>query len=188
MGNQKAEMFNRKASDPKNKPEQVLEALKLRTGDNVLDIGAGGGYFSLRFANLVWPDGKVYAADVNREFLQLIKETVEKSELANVQTMLVENDGVSLTEKSIDLVFMRNVYHHLPKRVDYFRRLGEVLKPDGRIAIIEYSPGGFSIFRRLFGHHTPKGTIIKEMEEAGYKPTQDFDFLPEQSFTIFVKK
>ncbi len=188
MGNPKAEMFNRKASDPKNKPAQVLESLGLQAGNRVLDIGAGGGYFSLRFAKSVGPNGKVYAADVNREFLQLIKESAEKNELTNVQAILVETDGISLPEKSIDIVFMRNVYHHLPKRVDYFRKLGEVLKPDGRIAVIEYFPGGFSLFRRLFGHHTSKETIIKEMEEAGYNLIQDFDFLPEQSFTIFVKK
>ncbi|MFH1471154.1 MAG: class I SAM-dependent methyltransferase [Candidatus Micrarchaeota archaeon] len=187
MGNVKAEMFNRKASDPKNKPGQVLESLGLQAGDVVLDIGAGGGYFSLRFAKIVGANGEVYAADVNREFLQLIKENAEQSELANVQTMLVGHDGVSLPEKSIDLVFMRNVYHHLPKRVEYLKKLLSILKPGGRIAVIEYFPGGFSIFRRLFGHHTPKATITKELREAGYKLTRDFDFLPEQSFQVFSR-
>jgi arsenite methyltransferase len=187
MGNAKAELFNKKASDPKNKPEEVLASLGLRAGEIVLDIGAGGGYFSLRFANLVGPKGNVYAADVNPEFLQLIKETAEKGKLVNVQTLLVAPDTVNLPGKNIDLVFMRNVYHHLPKRIEYFRKLREALKPNGRIAIIEYFPGGFSLFRRLFDHHTSKRTITKELEEAGYKLTQGFDFLPEQSFLMFSK-
>jgi len=49
----KVKMFNRRASNPKNKPDQILKALTLQPRQNVADIGAGGGYFSLRFAELV---------------------------------------------------------------------------------------------------------------------------------------
>ena len=57
MRNIKAEMFNRKASDPKNKPDEILEVLALQKGQEIADIGAGGGYFSLRFAEVVGNDG-----------------------------------------------------------------------------------------------------------------------------------
>jgi arsenite methyltransferase len=186
MRNVKAEMFNRKASDPKNKPDEILEALALQQGQKVADIGAGGGYFSLRFAEAVKRDGGVFAVDTDPKFLENIKDNAKKKELDNVETILATEDNPTLPEQSIDLVFMRNVCHHLSNRVEYFKKLKGALKPDGRIAIIEYkADGGRFSFHRKFGHYVPKETIIAEMKEAGYRLEKDLGFLPEQSFTIF---
>lgn len=79
MSEWKAKMFNKKASDPRNKPDQVIEAIGLNKGQSIADIGAGGGYFSLRFAELVGVNGKVYAADINQEFLDFIKNSDGRS-------------------------------------------------------------------------------------------------------------
>lgn len=73
-----AKMFNRKASDPKNKPDQILRILGLQPGQNVADIGAGGGYFSLRFAELIGKEGKVFAVDTNSKFLEFIKNSARE--------------------------------------------------------------------------------------------------------------
>jgi len=180
-----AKMFNRKASDPKNKPDQILETIALQLGQNVADIGAGGGYFSLRFAEAVGNEGHVFAVDTNSSFLEFIKESAEEKGLDNVETVLATEDGLNLPE-NVDLVFIRNVCHHIPNRVEYFRKLKSSLKPNGKVAIIEYKRGGglFS-FRRMFGHHVPKEIIVEEMNKAGYRLEKGFDFLPEQSFTIF---
>jgi len=185
MRNPKADMFNKKASDPKNKPDQVLKALRLQLGQTVADIGAGGGYFSLRFADAVGRQGRVFAIDTDPGFLEFIKHNAKKRGLDNIETVLATKDELPLPRGSLDLVFMRNVTHHLPNRADYFRKLRDMLKPDGRIAIIEYRrDGGFS-FHRMFGHFVPKEVIVTEMHNAGYQLKEDFDFLPEQSFTIF---
>jgi arsenite methyltransferase len=185
MRNLKAEMFNRKASDPENKPDEILEALALQQGQSVADIGAGGGYFSLRFAEGVGKDGRVFAVDTNQKFLEFIKDNAKKNGLDNLETVLTVEDNPALPEKSIDLIFMRNVCHHLPNRVKYFEKLKRALKPEGRIAIIEYRAGGRFSFHRKFGHYVPKEIIIGEMKEAGYQLKEDLDFLLEQSFTIF---
>jgi arsenite methyltransferase len=179
-----AKMFNKRASDPKNKPDQVLKALALTLGQHVADIGAGGGYFSLRFATLVGREGKVFAVDTNSDFLEFIKTRAEEKRLENIETVLVTNDDLSLLEK-VDLVFMRNVCHHLPNRLKYFRKLKSLLTPCGRIAIIEYKSAKRFSFRGMFGHYVPKETLITEMNEAGYDLEEDLDLLPEQSFTIF---
>jgi len=183
--NFQAKMFNRKASDPKNKPDQILETLVLQPGQNVADIGAGGGYFSLRFAEAVGNEGHVFAVDTDSNFLEFIKESAKEKGLYNIETVLATEDGLTLSE-SVDLVFMRNVCHHIPNRMEYFRKLENSLKPDGRVAIIEYKRGGglFS-FRRMFGHYVPKEIIVEEMNKARYQLEKAFDFLPEQSFTIF---
>lgn len=186
MRNIRAEMFNRKASDPKNKPDEILEALELQQGQRVADIGAGGGYFSMRFAEAVGKDGRVFAIDTNPKFLEFIKNSAKEKGLNSIETVLTTEDNPTLPEKSIDLIFMRNVCHHLPNRVEYLRKLKSALKPERRIAIIDYKAGGgrFS-FHRKFGHYVPKEIIIAEMKEAGYRLEKDLDFLPEQSFTIF---
>ena len=177
-------MFNRKASNPKNKPDKILKTLSLQPRQNVADIGAGGGYFSLRFAELVGREGKVFAVDTNSEFLEFIKNSAEEKGLDNVETVLVTENGFTLPE-NVDLIFMRNVCHHIPNRPEYFRNLKDLLKPSGRIAIVEYRSAKRFSFRGMFGHYVPKETIIKEMNEAGYQLQEDQDFLPEQSFTIF---
>ena len=66
--NFQAKMFNRKASDPKNKPDQILKALALQPRQNVADIGAGDGYFSLSFAEALGREGHVFAVDTNSDF------------------------------------------------------------------------------------------------------------------------
>jgi arsenite methyltransferase len=185
MRKTKAEMLNRKASDPKNKPDEILEASALQQGHKVADIGAGGGYFTLRFAETVGKDGRLFAVDTNPKFLESIKNSAKEQGLDNVETVLTTEDAPNLPEKSIDLIFMRNVCHHLSNRVEYFKRLRGTLKPSGRIAIIEYRDGGRFSFHREFGHYVPKKVIIDEMKDAGYQLEKDLHFLPEQSFLIF---
>jgi arsenite methyltransferase len=186
--NSKAEMFNGKASDPKNKPDEIVKKLELQQGQKIADIGVGGGYFTLRFAEIVGADGRVFAVDTDQNFLDFVKKTAEEKGLVNVETVLAAKDGVALPEKSIDLIFMRNVCHHLDNRPEYFKKLKTALKPEGRIAIIEYRKDkGFS-FHKICGHYIPKEKIIKEMEEAEYQLEKNWEFLPEQSFTIFHVK
>ena len=182
----KAKLFNKKASDPKNKPQDVLDSLRIKKGSKIADIGAGGGYFSLRFADAVGREGKIYAVDTNPEFLEFIRNYAKEKGLDNVETILAAGDNLNLPEGSIDLIFVRNVYHHLQNRVEYFRKLKILLKPEGRVAIIEYKAGGFFSFHAIFGHYVKREVIAEEMEKAGYMADENFDFLPEQSFTIFA--
>ena len=180
-----AERFNESASSVEYRPEQVLAALELKPGMVLADLGAGGGYYSLQFARRVGPDGKVYALDVNRAFLDIVQESANKENLSNLETRLIGSRGVDLPGSSVDLVFIRDVYHHLENRVAYFRELKSTLKPGGRVAIIDYIGRDFFSFVNLFGHTTAPETIAREMRAAGYRPTQSFDFLEKQSFQIF---
>jgi len=183
--NFRAKMFNRRASDSKNRPDQILETLALRPGQKIADIGAGGGYFSLRFAEAVGSEGKVYAIDTDEESLNFLASEAEERVLDNIETVLVTEDSLPLPEKNLDLVFMRNAYHHLTDRVRYLTKLACLLKPCGRVAIVEYRRAPPFSFRGLFKHYVPLELIVDEMEEAGYRIDGVFGFLPEQSFTVF---
>jgi len=185
MGNFQAKMFNKKASDPKNKPNKILEAVALKSGQSIADIGAGGGYFSLKFAEAVGSEGKVYAVDTNQQFLDFIRKSAEENKLNNIITIIATEDRLDLPEHSLDFIFMRNITHHISNRAKYFGNLKKFIKPGGKIIIIEYKSDKSLSFRGMFGHHVAKEIIIKEMEEAGYLLEKDFSFLPEQHFTIY---
>ncbi len=182
----KAGMLNKKAASPRSRPDEILKTLALKPGQRVADIGAGGGYFTLRFAEEVGSQGTVYAIDTNPDFLKMISASARARGLGNVKTVIAAGK-LALPKGSLDLIFMRNLHHHLEDRVAYFKTLKAFIKPKGRLVIIEHKPGAGSIFsfRRLFGHSTPKETIISEVSAAGYNLAQGYDILPEQNFLIF---
>lgn len=185
LKNLKAEMFNKKASNPKNKSLEIVDILSIKNGEKILDIGSGGGFFSLLFADKVGKKGIVYAIDTNKEFLDYIEETISSRGISNIKTVHVPEGIPNLIEREIDLIFMRNVYHHLEDRIDYFSSVKKVLKPEGRIVIIDYQRNKGFNFHRIMGHSTNKDTIIKELENSGFKLVKDIDILPEQNFLIF---
>jgi len=187
MKNLKAKMFNKKASDPRNKSNQIIETIGLKSGQAIADIGSGGGYFTLRFAEIVGEEGKVYAVDTDEKLLEFVNNNAKQKGLNNIITVLAK-DKLELPKESLDFAFMRNVAHHIPNRVSYFKNLKKFLKPYGKMVIIEYKKGKPFTFRGMFGHYVPKEVIVQEMEEAGYVLEKEFDFLPEQHFTIYLNK
>lgn len=181
----KARMFNREAASPKNKADKILEILALQPGQTIADIGSGGGYFALHFAQAVRREGCVFAVDTNPGFLEFIKKQAGDKGLENIQTMLIRNGTIALPEHGLDFIFMRNVFHHLPNRIEYLRKLKSALKPQGKFIVIEHKRTRLS-FHGLFGHFVAPEDIIEEMQRAGYRVNQKLDFLPKQSLTIFA--
>ena len=175
-------MFNKQASDPKSKHEEILKVLALQHGQKVVDIGAGGGYFSLKFAEAVSSQGHFYEADTDSGKVDFIKKAATEKDTGNIEVILAGKEDLTLPEK-VDLMFLRNVYHHILNRIEYFKKLKEALNPGGHIAIVEHKGGGG--FHRLFEHRVAGETIIQEMTKAGYRVTESLDILPKQSFTIF---
>ena len=186
MSEKRAELFNKRAAKPKFKADQIMETLALKNGQTIADIGSGGGYFTYKFAKAVGGEGKVYAIDNNQEFLEFIKKEAVKQGLSNIHTVLTTSEHPDLPKHTFDYIFMRNISHHLSDRVEYFKSLKEIIKSDGKIVVIEYDGrGGFS-FHNIYGHFVHKQTLIDEMKQAGYTIYKSFDFLSEQSFTIFT--
>ncbi len=151
----------------------------------IADIGSGGRYFTLRFAKKVGKTGRVYAVDIEQDYLDFIRTRSEKEGLNNISLVFATGDQANLPEAGIDLAFARNVFHHLPEPEKYFRHLRKSLKPAGRVAIIEHGPKSGFGFVSLFKHYTPPETITREMKQAGYFLASSFDFLSGQSFSLF---
>lgn len=165
------------------KPEMVLQALDVRPGQSVADLGAGGGYFTFRLADAVGKKGRVYAVDIDSDMTEYLKERAAEKGYKNVEVVLAAPDDPRLPGNGIDLLFTCNTYHHLAERSDYFARARKYLRPNGRVAIIDHNGKGF--FGWLFGHATPSDVIRRELEAAGYQLEREHHFLSRQNFLVF---
>ena len=172
--------------DDWQQPQRVIAALNVRPGDQVADLGAGGGDFTFRLAEAVGPAGKVYAVDIDRDMVDLITKRAKQETAANIDPILAKPDDPLLPKAGVDLIFTSNTYHHIDNRIAYFSNLRKYLRPGGRIAIIDFDRRSWLI--GLFRHYTPSEFIRPEMEQAGYSLKEEFDFLDRQSFMIFTAK
>ena len=125
------------------KPDQIMDALKIADGAKVADIGAGGGFFTIRLARRVGPNGVVYAVDVQPEMLEAIKRRVSREGLQNVETVLGTETDPRLPASALDAVLFVDSYQEVeePDRLPFLRNIGRSLKPGGRFGIVNYKPG-----------------------------------------------
>lgn len=166
-------------------PDRVIAALGLAPGQRVADLGAGTGYFTARLARAVGDSGRVYAVDVDADVLEGLAERMADEGVSNVETVVAPYDDAGIPDASVDLVFTVNTYHHFQERPAYFRKLKRVLKPGGRVAIIELDERN-GLFVRWSGHYSERDLILDEMQEAGYRVARDHAFLGRQSFVEFA--
>ncbi len=149
----------------RDKVDEVLRQLDLRPGLVVVDLGAGDGWWSERLAQRVGPSGMIHAAEVEQKLVDAMKQRFAGR--ANVKPYLCKPESVELAEQSCDLAFLSKVYHHLPKdgRVEYLRQLGKVVRPEGRLCVVEkYS----EIATRNKDHGMQLSRVIEEAERAGW--------------------
>jgi arsenite methyltransferase len=169
------------------KPVEVVEALGLKPGMAVADLGAGSGYFTRRFAEAVTEEGKVYAIDIEQEMLSYTKDSLEHMHRPyTAEFILARPDNPKLPTESVDLIFICNTYHHLEQRPDYFKNVRSALKPGGRIAIVDFyhdERSGDVGFPKK--HLVPRETVVDELAKAGYKLRREHTFLPRQYFLEF---
>ena len=147
------------------KSDYVLRELDLRPGDVVVDIGAGDGFWAERMAKFVGKEGTVYASEVEQNKVDRMKEKF--GDLPQVKPYLCPTDGTGLAENSCELAFLSKTYHHLDAdgRVDYLRHLRQVVRPTGRLCVIEKYA---NIATRDQSHAIVLSQLVKQAEEAGW--------------------
>ncbi|MDO5836753.1 MAG: methyltransferase domain-containing protein [Methanobacterium sp.] len=180
-------MLNREASSPKNKAKKIIKHLNIQKGHVIGDIGSGGGFFTQEFSREVGSEGQVQAIDIHQNSLDFMGNNLQNEGIQNVQPILAKSEGIKLPENSVDLFFLRNVFHHISNQVEYLQNLKSPLKQDGRIAVIDYNKRKLSL-TGLFGHYTSDISLLDRMNQAGFSLLEKHDFLPDQLFMIFEKK
>ncbi len=175
-----AKVLEDPSRDAWQKPHDVVMALDLKPTDVIADIGAGTGYFARRFANHA---GKVYAVDIDEKLLGI----AGKGAPDNLKTVVAAANDPRLPAHSVDIVFFCDVLHHIQNRPAYYAKLARVLKPGGRIVVIDFYqkdlPVGPPASMKLSDQE-----VIAELKPAGFALARRLDILPYQYFLIFGRR
>jgi len=181
-----ADWLTREDRERNEQPEKVLDALNIREGMTVADIGAGVGYFSLRLARRVSNNGRVLAVDVQSEMLELLKKNMEKQRVSNIDLIQGSPVDPHLPENSVDLALLVDVYHEFQTPEEMMSRIRSSLKSDGRLVLIEYRGEDPNVPIKP-GHKMTVKQVLFEIEPMGFRLKETLEFLPWQHIFIFVR-
>jgi len=159
---------------------KVIETLKIKSNQKVADIGSGSGLFTRPLAKHL-DKGVVYAVDIDPKLLEHVAKTSAEEKLTNVKTILAAEDDPRLPEP-VDLIVIIDTMHHIGNQPIYVKGLKKYLKPNGRVAIIDFSkswPAG----------HEKMAYKVEDldgwMKDAGFKRVESHDFLDNNFFVIY---
>ncbi len=187
MGVQGADWLNRPEREKEENPEGALDAIGIRAGMVVADVGAGTGYMSLRMARRVGPAGKVYANDLQPEMLRRLRENAAKAGFTNIETVQGEETDPKLPLGRMDLVLLVDVYHELSRPREMIDKIREALKPDGRLVLLEYRKEDPNV-PILPDHKMSVAEVRAELEPQGFVLSKVIEALPRQHILILRKR
>jgi ubiquinone/menaquinone biosynthesis C-methylase UbiE len=187
MGMGGATWLVRPEREMEEEPDKALDAIGLRKGDQVADIGAGVGYFTWRMAERVGPEGKVYGVDIQEAMLKQLRQNIEARGLRNVEAVLGAVDDPRLPPGSCDLILLVDVYHEFSEPQKMLRKMREALKPAGRMVLLEYRKEDPNVPIRLEHKMTVK-EVRAELEPEALYFQKSLETLPRQHILIFTKK
>jgi len=186
MGMGGADWLVRPERESEEAPGVALDAIGIRKGSAVADIGAGAGYFTWRLAERAGPEGKVYANDIQPEMLELLKKNIAARGFHNVETVLGAADDPRLPAGKIDLVLLVDVYHEFSQPRKMLHKIRQSLKPDGRLILLEYRKEDPKVPIRP-EHKMSVAEVKAEIEPEGYHFAKSLETLPRQHILIFTK-
>src|SRR3984893_2464517 len=184
MGMGGADWLVRSERETEEAPDRALDAIILKKGDVVADIGAGVGYFTWRLAERVGPTGKVYASDIQPGMLEQLKKNVGARGLTNVVPVLGTDVDPKLPAGKLDLALLVDVYHEFSQPQKMLAKIREALKPSGRMILLEYRKEDPTVPIRLEHKMTVK-EVRAEIEPEGFKFETSLETLPRQHILIF---
>jgi ubiquinone/menaquinone biosynthesis C-methylase UbiE len=187
MSYQGAPWLDREERDIEEEPDRAIDALGLKAGDVVADIGAGSGYMSVRMAERVGPAGRVYATDIQPQMLALLQQRLNKDRITNIVPVLGAIDDPKLPEGQLDLELLVDVYHEFSQPQRMLRGMRRALKPTGRLVLLEYRKEDPSIPIRE-DHKMTVAEAKLEVEAEGFVLSQVDKRLPRQHILIFTRR
>jgi ubiquinone/menaquinone biosynthesis C-methylase UbiE len=183
MGMSGADWLVRPEREAEEQPDKALDALNLKPGMVVADIGAGVGYMSLRMARRV---SKVYANDLQPDMLDRLRQNAAKAGIANIVTVVGDVADPKLPPNTMDLVLLVDVYHEFSEPQVMLRKIRETLKPDGRLVLLEYRAEDPNV-PIIAEHKMTIAQVKKELEAEGFVLQPVIETLPRQHILILTK-
>ena len=162
-------IFEDPARDQKLQIARVMDTLGLHLGSSVADIGAGGGWFTVRAAQRVGPTGHVLAEDINPAAVDAIRARAIKENLLNIQPYLGTPDDPKLPPNSLDAALMLRVYHEIAHPPLLLASLLASMKPGARLAVIDHPGHGDD-------HGINPDIVIAEVQRSGFHFVKQYNF------------
>ncbi|MGE0703437.1 MAG: class I SAM-dependent methyltransferase [Vicinamibacterales bacterium] len=172
--------------DAWQRPDQIMDALGIADGAIVADLGAGGGWFTLRLARRVGPNGIVYAEDVQPQMIEAIGDRVRREGLTNVRTVLGTTEDPRLPQP-VDAALIVDAYHEMEDPVTMLRNVASALRPGGRLGIVGFIAGAGGPGPPPEDRPAP-GSVIAAAEQAGLALQSHEAVLPFQFLLVFVAR
>jgi ubiquinone/menaquinone biosynthesis C-methylase UbiE len=148
--------------DDRNEATIVMDLAQIAEGTTVADIGAGEGYYTVRLAERVGPQGRVLAQDIDREALNRLAQRVLRERLDNVSVRLGTPDDPRLPENSFDRVFMVHMYHEVQEPYAFLWRMRPALRKGGQVIVVD-------VDRPTDEHGIPPQLLFCEFAAVGFK-------------------
>ena len=187
MGPAGADWLVRSEREDEEQPDVARDAIGIAKGSTVADVGAGAGYFTWRLAERVGPSGKVYGNDIEPKMLELLRKNMRERKITNVEPVLGAIDDPKLPRQALDLVLLVDVYHEFSEPQKMLQRIRESLKPDGRLALLEYRAEDPNVPIRP-EHKMTVDQVKAELIPEGFLLDRVIEKLPRQHILIFRKK
>jgi len=185
MGHLGAGWLERPQREREERTDLLVENLNLQHSDQVVDLGAGSGYFTFRIAQKI-PEGKVYAVDISKEMLGIVRAKIKKLDVENVTPVHGTVTDFDVGSGTIDSILVVDAYHEFSHPLEMGKSIFEALKPGGQLVLIEYRLEDPLVpIKRL--HKMSQKQAIKELSATGLQWVKTLEFLPQQHFMIFQK-
>ena len=166
-------------------PERVLDAMGLRPGDVVADVGCGSGYYARRIARRVQPGGTVYCEDIQPEMLEIMRERAAAEGVTGIEAVLGAPDDPRLPAGAVDWVIITDVYHEMSEPEAMLAGIRRALAPGGRVALLEYRAEDGTGDHILADHAMSVRQVLLEWRAGGFELAALHDFLPSQHLFFF---
>lgn len=173
---------------------RLAALMEWKPGTVVADIGAGDGRFSFAAVEHVGESGRVFATEIDKEKLRKLREEIKKRNLQNVAVVESGESETNLPAACCEAIFLRRVYHHLTKPLEFDASLLRALKPGGKLAIIDFPP--HPEYGRVTGvpkdredHGIQQKILIGELSKAGFQLEKVVQDWPTSDYCVlFVRK
>ena len=175
-----AEWLERAERIHEEQPERVLDAMGLRPGDVVADVGCGSGYYARRMARRVQPGGIVYCEDIQPEMLDIMRGHAAREGLRGIEAVLGTPTDPRLPAGAIDWIIIADVYHEMSDPEPMLAGIRRALAPGGRVALLEYRVEDGTGDQIKADHTMSVRQVLGEWRAAGFELEALHDFLPAQ--------
>ena len=164
----------------------MLAQLGIKPGMTIADLGCGNGFYTRKMAELVGPQGRVLAVDIQPEMLRLMESRAAEAQLENIESVLATPSDPKLPPDQVDLILLVDVYHELSYPEEVLAVVRRSLKPDGVAVLVEFREEDPEVPIKPL-HKMSKAQILKEWRPNGFRLVKQFDMLPWQHMMYFSK-